>query len=213
MSANNESGNYWYLRYTVNLWYRYTYTLIGYRADVSLCNYRTGMKKEVLPPAFPCSAPLFRHTWLSSKNICLPAWCASGWSIRLAVGRLEFTPRWVRPKDLKSWYLQFPCLTFSIKGIVWKTSQQVRLLCPWARHLMGCPSSLAYLCAVAYLRYPAPQGKKYSCASHQQKLCSLKWKIGAKVWKKQTEHLLQLFYACLLGNIPHSALETNSTKL
>jgi len=35
-------------------------------------------------------------------------------------------------------------LTFSIKGIMWRSSQQVRLLCPWARHLMGC----LYLCAV-----------------------------------------------------------------
>jgi len=34
-------------------------------------------------------------------------------------------------KDLKSWHSQFPCLTISIKWLVWKTSRQVRLLCPW----------------------------------------------------------------------------------
>jgi len=38
-------------------------------------------------------------------------------------------------------------------------------------------------------------------------------KIDAKVWKKQTKHLMQLFCACLLGNTPHSALKTNSTKM
>jgi len=31
-----------------------------------------------------------------------------------------------------------PCLMFSIKGIVWRTSQQIRFLCPWASYLMGC---------------------------------------------------------------------------
>jgi len=39
---------------------------------------------------------------------------------------------------LKSWYSQLPCLTFSIKEIVWRTIQQVRLLCPWASHLTEC---------------------------------------------------------------------------
>jgi len=47
-------------------------------------------------------------------------------------------PRRVRPKDLKSWYSQLSCLTFSIKGIVRRTSRKIRLLCPWARHLTGC---------------------------------------------------------------------------
>jgi len=29
-------------------------------------------------------------------------------------------------------------ITVQNKGIVWRTSQKVRLLCPWTRHLMGC---------------------------------------------------------------------------
>jgi len=33
----------------------------------------------------------------------------------------------------------FPCLIFSIKRIVWRTSRQVHLLCPWARHLTVLP--------------------------------------------------------------------------
>ena len=31
-----------------------------------------------------------------------------------------------------------PCLSLSKIGIVWRTSRQVCLLCPWARHLTGC---------------------------------------------------------------------------
>jgi len=42
-------------------------------------------------------------------------------------------PRRISPKYLKSWYSKLPCLTFSIKGIVSRTSRQVCLLCPWAR--------------------------------------------------------------------------------
>jgi len=38
-------------------------------------------------------------------------------------------------------------LTFSIKGLVWRTSQQVRFLRPWARHLMGC----LYVCVVKHV--------------------------------------------------------------
>jgi len=30
---------------------------------------------------------------------------------------------------------------------MWRTSQQVRLLCPWARHLMGC----LYVCVVKHV--------------------------------------------------------------
>ena len=30
----------------------------------------------------------------------------------------------------------------STKGLVWRTSWQARLLCPWARHLAVCPQSL-----------------------------------------------------------------------
>jgi len=29
-------------------------------------------------------------------------------------------------------------LTFNIKGIVWKTNQQVHLLCTWAKHFTDC---------------------------------------------------------------------------
>ena len=35
-------------------------------------------------------------------------------------------------------YSHLLCLALSIKkGVVWKTSRQVRLLCSWARHLTG----------------------------------------------------------------------------
>jgi len=38
-------------------------------------------------------------------------------------------------------------LTFSIKGIVWRSNQQVLLLCLWAKYLMGC----LYLCVVRHI--------------------------------------------------------------
>ena len=43
-------------------------------------------------------------------------------------------------KTLKKWHLQLPCLALGIYGRLWRTSRQVRLLCPWARHLTGCPT-------------------------------------------------------------------------
>jgi len=39
--------------YTVNLWYRYTYTVTSYRAGVLLRYYRTGMQRAELPPCPP----------------------------------------------------------------------------------------------------------------------------------------------------------------
>ena len=65
-------------------------------------------------------------------------WC-SGESVRIAVGRSGVhSLSQVIPKDFKKWYSQLPCLALSIyKGIVWRTSRQACLLCPWARHLTG----------------------------------------------------------------------------
>ena len=40
-------------------------------------------------------------------------------------------------KTLKKWHPQLPCLALGIYGRLWRTSRQVRLLCPWARHLTG----------------------------------------------------------------------------
>jgi len=46
---------------------------------------------------------------------------------------LGWIPLSNQTKGLKNWYSELPCLTFrSIKGIMWRTSRQVRLLCPWA---------------------------------------------------------------------------------
>ena len=39
----------------------------------------------------------------------------------------------------KKWYLQLSCLVLGIYGRLWRTSRQVRLLCPGARHLTGRP--------------------------------------------------------------------------
>jgi len=52
-------------------------------------------------------------------------------------GPLSPSPVYALQKT-NSWYSQLPCLTFSIKGIVWWTSQHVCLLCFWASHLTGC---------------------------------------------------------------------------
>ena len=74
----------------------------------------------------------------SAKLNLLARWC-SGESVRIAVGRpgVHSLSR-VIPKDFKKWYSQLPCLALSTKkGIVWKTSRQACLLCPWARHLTG----------------------------------------------------------------------------
>jgi len=53
----------------------------------------------------------------------------------------------------------------------------------------GCPHS-------SVARVSSPWSKKYSCASRQQKLQSLKWKIGVKVRKKKkrTFTVIILFY-------------------
>jgi len=67
--------------------YATAYTLTGYRAGVLLSYCRTGMQRAVLPTR----------------------WHFKAW-------RPGFDPCRVRPKDLKSWYSQFPCLTFCIKG-------------------------------------------------------------------------------------------------
>jgi len=48
-------------------------------------------------------------------------------------------PGQIRPKYFKSWHSQLPFLTFSIKRVSVEIGLQVRLLCPWARHLTGLP--------------------------------------------------------------------------
>ena len=63
-------------------------------------------------------------------------WCSG---ICFAVGTPRvYSPSQVIPKDFKKWYSQLPCLALSRIQIVWRTSQQACLLCPWTRHLMGC---------------------------------------------------------------------------
>ena len=45
----------------------------------------------------------------------------------------------VIPKDLKIMvFAAFPLGAQHKKGIVWRTSRQACLLCPWAKHLTGC---------------------------------------------------------------------------
>ena len=46
-------------------------------------------------------------------------------------------------QSLENWYSQLLCLTLSIKGIVWRTNQQVHQLCRWEGHLAGLPPSLS----------------------------------------------------------------------
>ena len=83
-----------------------------------------------------CYAPLqtmqcgtFGHPW------------RSGLSVPFAVGRPGVhSPCRVIPKDFKKWHPQLPCLALGIYGRLWRTSRQVCLLCPWARHLMGRPA-------------------------------------------------------------------------
>ena len=75
----------------------------------------------------------------NSEVMIRPArWC-SGYSVRFEVGRrgVHSLGRAI-PKDFKKWYSQLPCLALSIKkGIVWRTSRQASLLCPWAWNLTG----------------------------------------------------------------------------
>ena len=49
------------------------------------------------------------------------------------------SPCRVISKDFKKWYLQVPCLALGIRERLWRISRQVRLLCPWARHVTECP--------------------------------------------------------------------------
>ena len=59
--------------------------------------------------------------------------------VRFAVGRPggHFSSGVIQ-KDFEKWYSQLPCLALSKIRIVWRTSQQACLLCPWTRHLTGC---------------------------------------------------------------------------
>ena len=83
-------------------------------------------------------------------------------SVRFAVDRPGvYSLSRVIPKDFKKWYSRLSRLTLSIKkGIVWRTSRQACLLCPWAKHLTGrlhlyvadrwpTRTSLGYNCEVA----------------------------------------------------------------
>ena len=42
---------------------------------------------------------------------------------------LDLIPTWIKPMTLKLVFTLLFCLTLSIKGTVWRTSQQVYLLC------------------------------------------------------------------------------------
>ena len=50
-------------------------------------------------------------------------------------------PSRITTKDFNKRYSQIPCLALSTKGIVWRTSQKICLLCPKATHYMGCHPS------------------------------------------------------------------------
>ena len=107
---------------------------------------------------------------LPRKQTIKPArWC-SGQSVRIAVGRpgVYFLSR-VIPKDFKKWYLQLSCLALSKIVIVWRTSRQACLLCPWARHLTG------RLHLYVANRWPAITSLEYNCevahpACHKRRL-------------------------------------------
>jgi len=86
-------------------------------------------------------------------------------------------------------------LIFSIKGIVWRASQQVYLLHPWARHLMAClylrvvrqvvtdgSSSIAQLVKVAkpWIDFWCSRASLYSWS---QAIC-LSWWAGGPTWHK-----------------------------
>ena len=43
-------------------------------------------------------------------------------------------------KTLKNGIHSFPAWRSAFRGRLWRTSRQVRLLCPWARHLTGRPT-------------------------------------------------------------------------
>ena len=51
---------------------------------------------------------------------------------------LSLIPSRVKPMNLKLVFT-IPCLTFNIKGTVWRTSRQLCLLCRWERRLAGFP--------------------------------------------------------------------------
>ena len=62
------------------------------------------------------------------------------------------------------------------KGIVWRTSRQACLLCPWTRHLTGC------LHLYVADRWPTRTSQKYNCevinpACHERRL------LGTHQWQ------------------------------
>ena len=76
---------------------------------------------------------------LNNYTIQLMRW-RSGWSVRFAFGKPGVqSPCRVIPKDQKMVSTAF-LLGARHFGRLWRTSRQVRLLCPWARHLTGRPT-------------------------------------------------------------------------
>ena len=64
--------------------------------------------------------------------------CSGGRVVRASAfvaASLGFIPSRIKPVTLKLVFtLQLPCLSFSIKGTVWRTSRRVYQLCRWHRH-------------------------------------------------------------------------------
>ena len=90
-------------------------------------------------------------------------------SVRLAVSRsVVHFPCQVTPKDYKKCYQQLSCFVLNPKRIVRITCWQVRLLCPWARHLTDHLDLFAvnrrYSKTAAHHSYPGCINKgRHSC--------------------------------------------------
>ena len=122
--------------------------------------------------------PVIATTSMNCEEDWIPArWCSSE-SVPILVGRSGvYSLSRVVPKDFKNWYLQLPCLALSIKnGIVWSTSRQACLLCPWARHLTG------RLHLYVADRWPTHTSPNYNCEVASS-ACRKRRFLGTHQWQ------------------------------
>ena len=81
-------------------------------------------------------------------------------------------------------YLQRPCLALGIYERLWRTSRQVRLLCPWARNLTGRPT---FMWKTGDLEMATPKRARTQRPKHSDISLSREWRIIWQIKKKGCE--------------------------
>ena len=134
-------------------------------------------------PAKPASIHTRRQNFYTrrvkrAKRKRQPARWWSDWSTRFVVGRpgVHSLSR-IIPTDFKKMVLTASLFGFPVKKeIVWRTSRQACLLCPWARHLTG------HLHFYVADRWPTRTSPGYNCeVAHPA--CRKRRLLGTQQWQ------------------------------